>query len=408
MKQRWTPKDHRLARSDKFKALFLVYQILEQTLLLHRHSTMSTPPERGFLLVKKLLLLTLFVILFSACQLPAGDAAPSSGEENSPSLEPAVLITPTPTPVLPPALSGDVALQQLLLESHKRWKRLRGDATVTLYPPPGVTAEPQTNIAQIWIEQPAKAKVIVAPPQSAPIHIFISDGVNARWDMEPAQPLPANLNEPFDPPTTPSDIVYLHPLGGMLGTPVSDLIFPAGLAQRGGEYRLTGKEILAGRQTHVVEWGRAPGQLIDRFWVDVQTGVILRQQNYGKENSATPTSEIIFNFIEFDSALPPETFDLNSADLPTLATLQPTLPPDALQLSVKPGVDLVNVRSGPSTIYEVIATLAPKQVARVLGKNQEGDWWQIELDGMTGWVFAELVDFSGEASAVPVVPTPAP
>jgi len=324
------------------------------------------------------------------------------------SCAPASIFTPMPTPILPPELSGDTAIQQLLLSSHNRWKSLRGSATVTLYPPPGVTAEAQITIAQIWIEQPNQAKVIVAPPQSAPTHIFISDGINARWNSEPAQPLPANLNQPFNPPDVPSDTVYLHPLGGMLGTPVSDLIFPAGLAQRGGEYRLTGKEALAGRQTYVVEWGRAPGQLIDRFWVDTQTGVILRQQNYGKESSTTPNSEIVFNFIEFDNAMPAEVFDLNSPDLPTLATLQPALPSDAPQLSVKPGIDLVNVRSGPSTMYEIIAALTPKQMARVVGKNQEGDWWQIEMDGKTGWVFAELVDFSGEAAAVPVVPTPSP
>jgi hypothetical protein len=347
----------------------------------------------------RLLFLLILILALAGCRKPAPNAAAPQVEPTL--FEPATALTPSPIP--PPALTGDVQIQQLMLTSHTRWSRLIARGTVTLFPAPGITADPQVDAFQIWIELPAKAKVIVGPPEQTPTHTFASDGASSRWDGEPAQPLPGGLDQPFNPPAVLSDTVYQHPLGGLLGTPAADLIFPAGLAQRGGEYRVTGQENLQGRDTYVVEWGRDPGELIDRLWVDTQTGVILRQQNYGKDNREVPASEMRMLFIQFDPEIPAENFDLNSADLARLAGPEPTLDPAVPQLRIKADLDLVNLRSGPGTDYEIVRTMAPKEAAKVIGKSESGEWYKVEVAGVTGWVFFELVDLSGDPASIPVV-----
>lgn len=341
----------------------------------------------------------LVILALAGCRKPAPNAEAPQVEPGQ--FEPAMTATPTPIP--PPELTGDVQIQQLMLTSHTRWSRLIARGTVTLFPAPGVTADAQIDTFQIWIELPAKAKVVSGPPEQAPTHTFASNGTFGRWDGEPAQPLPAGLDEPFNPPAVLSDTVYPHPLGGLLGTPASELIFPAGLAQRGGEYRVTGQENLLGRDTYIVEWGREPGELIDRIWVDTQTGVILRQQNYGKDSREAPASEIRMLFIQFDPEIPAENFNLDSVDLTSLAGPEPTLDPATPQLRIKVDLDLVNLRSGPGTDYEIVRTMAPKMVAKAIGKSEDGQWYQVEIDGVTGWVYFELVDLSGDPDAIPVV-----
>ena len=71
-------------------------------------------------------------------------------------------------------------------------------------------------------------------------------------------------------------------------------------------------------------------------------------------------------------------------------------------------IGLINVRSGPGTNYAVIGGATPGEYFAVSGINPEEDWWQIDYDGQTGWVFAQLVTATG-AENVPVVtdiPTP--
>jgi outer membrane lipoprotein-sorting protein len=346
-------------------------------------------------------LVILILLLLSACNLRSAPTEAPASQPVAPVGEP-----PTPTPIPPPELRGALEIQQLMLHSHTRWNSLQAGAVVSLFPPAGTNTEAQNTSVQVWIEQPGKARVIAGSPNQAPSHIFISDGQSTRLNNEPPQPLPPAVLETFNAPTELTDSVTPHSLSGFLGTSVSDLIFPTGLAQRGGEYRLLGKESVSGREAYRVEWGRESGELIDRFWVDAQTGVILRHQSYGKQDSATPVSDIRLTSVQFDQDIPDDLFRLDDPSLPAVATAVPTLDPAGPQLSIRPDLTLVNVRGGPGATYPVIGGLAPKQVVSVVGKNQAGDWWAIDLQGQTGWVFAELVDFSGDPAAVPILPAP--
>ena len=51
----------------------------------------------------------------------------------------------------------------------------------------------------------------------------------------------------------------------------------------------------------------------------------------------------------------------------------------------------VNVRSGPGASNPVIGVAVAGQQYLITGRDQAGEWWQIDKNGQTGWVFGELV-----------------
>lgn len=98
-------------------------------------------------------------------------------------------------------------------------------------------------------------------------------------------------------------------------------------------------------------------------------------------------------------------------------TPEPTPTPEPVPVVQVPkaGANSINVREGPGTDYPIVAELAPGQEAPVMGRNEAGTWWQIALAeaGTSGWIFGELVDFTGDAgeiavAAAPPSPTPDP
>ncbi len=62
----------------------------------------------------------------------------------------------------------------------------------------------------------------------------------------------------------------------------------------------------------------------------------------------------------------------------------------------------MNVRSGPGTEQERIGGATEGQQFTITGKNQEGDWWQIDFDGESGWIYAPFVTAADEEN-VPIV-----
>ncbi|QPC81819.1 SH3 domain-containing protein [Phototrophicus methaneseepsis] len=69
----------------------------------------------------------------------------------------------------------------------------------------------------------------------------------------------------------------------------------------------------------------------------------------------------------------------------------------------------VNVRSGPSTSYDVIGQISGNTTAPVLAKLPDSTWYQIDLSGLKGWISASVVRLGGVCNEVPPVtltPTP--
>ena len=96
--------------------------------------------------------------------------------------------------------------------------------------------------------------------------------------------------------------------------------------------------------------------------------------------------------------------DLSSQPLKAQAA-QPQ-PPDGPFIQVE---SITNVRSGPSTDFERVGRLGAGESAPVIGQVEGGSWWLIEfapIEAGQGWVSAEVVEFRGDSSQVPVVEAP--
>lgn len=95
-----------------------------------------------------------------------------------------------------------------------------------------------------------------------------------------------------------------------------------------------------------------------------------------------------------------------ATETPTLEPAAPAEPtPAAAEVVIRGQVTVhgdMNVRAGPGTEYPVVGGATLGQEFAVTGKNADGDWWQIDLEGLPGWIFAPYVT-AVDTENVPVV-----
>jgi uncharacterized protein YraI len=87
----------------------------------------------------------------------------------------------------------------------------------------------------------------------------------------------------------------------------------------------------------------------------------------------------------------------------------PAVSPVAALLTI--AGDLVNVRSGPGTEYDLVGSAANSETFTIVAKNVAGDWWQICcVGGQNGWVFGELatVQNAGDVTVAAGIPAAIP
>ncbi len=138
----------------------------------------------------------------------------------------------------------------------------------------------------------------------------------------------------------------------------------------------------------------------------------------GSENTAWVTARVVEFFgdaaavpvVEEVAGVVTQTTRQRGASAPIAeATTEPTDESTSTGPVVKIPAGGVNVRSGPGTNFDLLDRLDEGTIAAVVGKNETGDWWQIEYDkgeNGLGWVADAVVDFSGDADSVPVAPVP--
>lgn len=67
----------------------------------------------------------------------------------------------------------------------------------------------------------------------------------------------------------------------------------------------------------------------------------------------------------------------------------------------------VNVRSGPSTQFPPLFQLAGSALAAVTGRLADGSWYQVNVNGVVGWVSSSVIRIGGQCGSVTIiVPTP--
>jgi hypothetical protein len=200
--------------------------------------------------------------------------------------------------------SDSETIRLKLLYSYTFWKTIRVEGLANWY----VENEtPQIYQQQLWIVLPTKARIISGNPDNNPDYVWISDGENILENGQ-LSVLPPYVNEPFSPPEVISDHIYRYPLSMVMVSPFADEIFPSGSAQRGGKYVPIKEEIVANRKALVVDW--AEGTSNERFWIDVDTGVILRDQIYFDKEKTKLNQDLVMVYIDYDMAITPDHFIL--------------------------------------------------------------------------------------------------
>lgn len=124
-----------------------------------------------------------------------------------------------------------------------------------------------------------------------------------------------------------------------------------------------------------------------------------------------------------ETAAPPPTDASPATSVPRTATEAPvtTAAPPTSSPTPEPqnprvvADSAVNLRGGPSKAYAVVGRLAAGQEIPIIGRNESGDWWQIEHGGaQQAWVAGTVIRVLGAidtvavAQNVPPVPTAAP
>lgn len=104
--------------------------------------------------------------------------------------------------------------------------------------------------------------------------------------------------------------------------------------------------------------------------------------------------------------------------VPTSAPTDTATPEPTATVNTQPRAvanQVINVRSGPGTMYPVVNQLAAGQPVDVLARNSDSTWWQVDLGGGSlGWVAASVVEAAGAldvvalAQNIPPTPTPRP
>ena len=117
------------------------------------------------------------------------------------------------------------------------------------------------------------------------------------------------------------------------------------------------------------------------------------------------------------TAVPPSATPLPPVDsaLPPTETAQalpaPTLGPPTAVPSARVMVKLLNVRSGPSTAYTIVAIVKEGDVLTAIGRSPDGQWILVNMpDGKSGWCSASsrYVALDADVSQLPAAPVPPP
>jgi len=103
------------------------------------------------------------------------------------------------------------------------------------------------------------------------------------------------------------------------------------------------------------------------------------------------------------ASTPTPTLTSTPAPLTPTPSYTPTLVPAAIVIDEE-----VEVYSGPGEMYHLLRHAHRGDRMAILGRSEDGAWWQVSFLGRLGWVPAQSVVAEVDPLAVPVVDTPVP
>jgi hypothetical protein len=183
---------------------------------------------------------------------------------------------------------------------------------------------------------------------------------------------------------------------------------------------------LTGQQTSATPQGQ-PTLLLNVNWtppaqgshvLEVRAFNIANQQNLpvvitvnATGVAATPAAGGLPTPTQTATPTPPSVTPLPTATSPSIIIFTPT--PTPLPATPTPSLQAVtdvNVRSGPSTSFQVLGLLRANETVPVVGRSADGAWWQIVYppnSSGVAWVVGTYVRPSAAADNAPVVAGPA-
>jgi DNA-binding CsgD family transcriptional regulator len=199
-------------------------------------------------------------------------------------------------------------IQQAMLASADKWKSIWMDGISTSYAPEGVDQPPVNVHEQVWIDLATnRFRILTGPGEGTGDRYLACNGttileMDLKTGQSQSRPLPDLPQGPFVPNFTPG-FAQPQPLWGQIGTGLSELAFTSDFAQNEGTFKPVAVEYVAGRKTLVVEWTYVQNSLPSwRAWLDAETAVILKRQNYDKGGGTTVQQELVVNQVAYDVA----------------------------------------------------------------------------------------------------------
>ena len=86
---------------------------------------------------------------------------------------------------------------------------------------------------------------------------------------------------------------------------------------------------------------------------------------------------------------------------PTVAPVVVLPPLNGPTAVINTGVT-VNVRRGPGTTYRVLGDLGRNEMVPVIGKSGDGEWLQIQIGNIVGWIAVRVAKITGDVGSVAV------
>jgi len=217
------------------------------------------------------------------------------------------------------------SVRELMLRSHTTWSTLKGEA-VTVWHADERTeiwhttfhfAQPNDGYLEWTTEPDGKTFQWFGSGQG----FYLIDVKQKAYTRLPARDQRAFEIELKTLPTTLSeveaDIVYRHPFGAQIPSVLGDYLYSGSMAQGPGEYTLLGKDTLLGRPVYHLQYRHSDpqGNPIARaeYWVDAQTGIILKAVQYGGPDMQSIVEETTITAITLDDAPDTGVFRYQSA-----------------------------------------------------------------------------------------------
>jgi serine/threonine protein kinase/uncharacterized protein YraI len=105
-------------------------------------------------------------------------------------------------------------------------------------------------------------------------------------------------------------------------------------------------------------------------------------------------------------AIPTET-PSPSASATAAASLTPTLTSTPPRYELTVDAENANIRTGPGTVYLILASKPRGTVLEAVGRNAAGDWLEIKLeDGKIGWISTKVILYRFDANLLAIVQAP--